>query len=651
MSYTLTALKYLVKESPVISTDFAQVEYEGENKAMEEASGGEEGEGLNQRMRDILATRKNEGRHLFMHNALQKWLSAPYTSRDGVSHGPSHGKIHHGVINAAVAENCLMDDLISTVMQIPTMNKFKPEVTHYFDLRGSPPLRKALARFLTRQLLVEPDEALNPDLMTVTNGAGTGMEMLVQVLTEPGYSWMSPTPHCKQLEYNLTIRGGGAATVPIPLSSRLDGGATKPFELTIRKVKIAYKLAMQRGKKIAGIILCNPHNPLGTIYSKELILDILRFANEEGLHVIFDEVYALSMHEDVPFTSVASIQNLPNPMTTHFVWSCSKDLALSGFRCGVVYSWNPYVNKSLSLLSQFTAVPLPIQDKIRCLLTTQETFLEETFIPFNQIRLQKAKDRMTERLDMLDIPVHQCEAGLFVWCDVSKHLKEKTYAEELDFCEKLLAVGLWVVPGRIMDCVEPGWIRINFARKQEEWREFFIRFPKALEKYHCNDDSDEVGRFSAENLETSGSGSLRGSGSGQASREPEWWETESVAKMLDDGDSEMVWNEAQKRLNEIKYPDQHVTASKRPLAGSRESDGDTDGINYSKNPQIRKSDPPVAEETRETEQMDESTGVTEEKNISWGIAENSTDATTGSKRASAASNRASFARKSQTLKP
>ena len=79
MSYTLTALKYLVKESPVISTDFAQVEYEGENKAMEEASGGEEGEGLNQRMRDILATRKNEGRHLFMHNALQKWLAAPYT--------------------------------------------------------------------------------------------------------------------------------------------------------------------------------------------------------------------------------------------------------------------------------------------------------------------------------------------------------------------------------------------------------------------------------------------------------------------------------------------------------------------------------------------------------------------------------------------
>jgi hypothetical protein len=41
-----------------------------------------------------------------------------------------------------------------------------------------------------------------------------------------------------------------------------------PSILPCRKVKIAHKLAMQRGKKIAGIILVNPQNPLGTIYSK-----------------------------------------------------------------------------------------------------------------------------------------------------------------------------------------------------------------------------------------------------------------------------------------------------------------------------------------------------------------------------------------------
>ena len=76
-----------------------------------------------------------------------------------------------------------------------------------------------------------------------------------------------------------------------------------------------------------------------------------------------------------------------------------------GFRCGVVYSWNPYVNKSMSLLSQFTAVPMPVQDKLLCFLTTQAKFIKEIFIPYNQTRLQKAKDRMIERLELLDIDV------------------------------------------------------------------------------------------------------------------------------------------------------------------------------------------------------------------------------------------------------
>lgn len=611
----------------MVSTAFTTTQDEREMTPMEEEEG-EEGEGLNQRMRDILATRKNEGRHRFMHKALQKWLAAPYRTRGRVRDGRFCGRIHLGVINAAVAENYLMDDLISTVMQIPTMNHFKQEITHYFDLRGTPKLRKALARFLTRQLQVDPDNALNHDMMTVTNGAGTGMEMLVQVLTEPGYSWMSPTPHCKQLEYNLTIRGGeGCNTIPIPLSSRTDGGASKPFELTIRKVKIAHKLAMQRGKKIAGIILCNPHNPLGTIYSKTLIMEILTFAKEEGLHIIFDEVYGLSMHEDVPFHSVATIKDLPNPMTTHFVWSCSKDLALSGFRCGVIYSWNPYVNKSLSLLSQFTAVPLPVQDKITCLLTTQAKFLHETFIPFNQIRLQKAKDRMIERLSLLDITVHPCEAGLFLWCNISKHLKDNNYEEELDLCEKLLSVGLWVVPGRLMDSVEPGWIRVNFARKQDEWLEFFIRFPKALEKYHTNNEVDEIGRFSPDNSDTESEED--GSNTHLEEETEEWWETESVLKMLDDVDSELMWNEAQKRLNEVKYPRQELSASKRQLAGSRLDGSMNFSRHYSKNLL------PLLPNPAQAQTLGASDNQALNSQIAWGMTMDSSKASTGSPRLSA----------------
>ena len=78
MSYTLTALKYLDRESPVISTDFTRTKDEQVLTPMEPTKGEEEGEGLNQRMRDIMKRRQSEGRHQFMHKALQKWLAAPY---------------------------------------------------------------------------------------------------------------------------------------------------------------------------------------------------------------------------------------------------------------------------------------------------------------------------------------------------------------------------------------------------------------------------------------------------------------------------------------------------------------------------------------------------------------------------------------------
>ena len=55
-----------------------------------------------------------------------------------------------------------------------------------------------------------------------------------------------------------------------------------------------------------------------------------------------------------------------------------------------------------------------------------------------------SKSYLTLKINNPSKQTHPCEAGLFLWCNVSEHLKERTYAEELDLCEKMLAVGLWV---------------------------------------------------------------------------------------------------------------------------------------------------------------------------------------------------------------
>lgn len=92
---------------------------------------------------------------------------------------------------------------------------------------------------------------------------------------------------------------------------------------------------------IKGIILTNPHNPLGQCYPEALLEECMRFCHKHGIHFITDEVYALStfqttdLTESVPFTSALSInvERLGcDRSKVHTVWSMSKDFGVSGFR-------------------------------------------------------------------------------------------------------------------------------------------------------------------------------------------------------------------------------------------------------------------------------------------------------------------------------
>lgn len=88
-------------------------------------------------------------------------------------------------------------------------------------------------------------------------------------------------------------------------------------------------------------MLCNPHNPLGRCYSKKMLEDCAKFCQSRGIHLISDEVFALSSFKspdlpDVPdFTSVLSLDPKSlgcDPERIHVIWSMSKDLAASGIR-------------------------------------------------------------------------------------------------------------------------------------------------------------------------------------------------------------------------------------------------------------------------------------------------------------------------------
>lgn len=96
--------------------------------------------------------------------------------------------------------------------------------------------------------------------------------------------------------------------------------------------------------RIKAVLLTNPSNPLGRCYPRNVLIECLEFCQERGLHLISDELYALTdlghVKKSEEFVSVLSLTDpfLPEgaikvePNRVHVIWSASKLFGLSGLR-------------------------------------------------------------------------------------------------------------------------------------------------------------------------------------------------------------------------------------------------------------------------------------------------------------------------------
>ena len=109
---------------------------------------------------------------------------------------------------------------------------------------------------------------------------------------------------------------------------------------SVAAIETGLDAAIARGKKIKALIICNPHNPLGRCYPRETLIGLLRLCAAKRLHLVSDEIYALSVYKrfdrlSEAFTSVRSIDftGLINPDQVHVLYGMSK--VIQKFACGL----------------------------------------------------------------------------------------------------------------------------------------------------------------------------------------------------------------------------------------------------------------------------------------------------------------------------
>uniref|UniRef100_A0A8C4QY19 Aminotransferase class I/classII large domain-containing protein n=1 Tax=Eptatretus burgeri TaxID=7764 RepID=A0A8C4QY19_EPTBU len=255
---------------------------------------------------------------------------------------------------------------------------------------------------------------------------------------------------------------------PAPLDpENMESGETYPFQLTVPKLEAALTSAQDKEICVRGLILINPHNPLGDIYPADDLMSYLQFAKRHKLHVIMDEIYMLTIFkEGVEFTSVLSFDCLPDPSRTHVMWSLSKDFAASGLRIGVLYTCNSEVIQALGKIAYVHGVPGPLQSSVAQLLRDRE-WIDSEFLPTNRARLLAAHTYMAGRLRSMGVPYLDRASGLYIWANFQQFLKEPTFEAEVELWRALIQAKVLIGHGQAFLCPEPGWVRLVFSEKQQ----------------------------------------------------------------------------------------------------------------------------------------------------------------------------------------
>jgi aspartate/methionine/tyrosine aminotransferase len=363
-----------------------------------------------------------------------------------------------GYIGLCEAENRLVAEMVAD--RLDRAPRVPATVLGYDTMTGSLRFREQLARFMGRTFL---GREFGLEQISVLAGAGSVLEILSYALGDPGDGVLVPTPSYAGFWMDLELRSG-LAIVPVHRSSDDD------FRLTPELLDHAVAGA---GRPIKALLFTSPDNPLGTVASPEEISQVLAWADDRDLHVVFDEIYALSVFGERAFTSCAELRPSLGERI-HIVWAFSKDFGASGLRCGVLVSENRAVNAAVDALAYWACCSGHTQYLLGEMIS-DETWVD-SYIGSMRELLRGANARLEAALDAGGIRHLPAEAGVFVLLDLRSHLEVPTWeAEHALWLGILEQAGVSLTPGAACHVGEPGFFRLCYAGLPTETVEVGVR--------------------------------------------------------------------------------------------------------------------------------------------------------------------------------
>jgi L-glutamine---4-(methylsulfanyl)-2-oxobutanoate aminotransferase len=306
---------------------------------------------------------------------------------------------------------------------------------------GAPNFRAALARKQSRfmGLPLDPDENI-----VVTCGSTEAMMVAMMTACNPGDKVIVFSPYYENYAADAILCGA----VPIHVELRPPEFSFDPDEL---------RRAFEEGAK--ALVLCNPSNPSGKVFTRQELEAIANLAEEFDAFVLTDEVYEHIIYAPYQHSYFASLPGMFN--RTLSCSSLSKTFSMTGWRLGYVIASPGVINEARKVHDFLTVgAAAPLQEAAVTALELPDSYYNEL-----QRLYTEKRTMFLEYLEAAGLRYTKPEGAYYVMVDIS----EFGWKSDVAFCEWLAKeVGIAVVPGSSFFHEKVNHlIRFHFAKRAE----------------------------------------------------------------------------------------------------------------------------------------------------------------------------------------
>jgi aminotransferase len=216
-------------------------------------------------------------------------------------------------------------------------------VDKYTPGYGIEPLREAIAEKVTRDnnIVTKAAEVL------VTHGGIEALMTIFLTIMNPSDELIIITPDYASHITQARIIANGRMPVCVPLIKTLDG-----WKLDPQKIEEAIT------EKSKAILICNPCNPTGKVYTRQELTQLIDIANKYNLFIITDEMYEYFTYEGKEHISIASLPGAKNRTISAF--GLSKSYAMTGWRIGYIVAPEVLIDNMMKIHDSLVTCPTVI---------------------------------------------------------------------------------------------------------------------------------------------------------------------------------------------------------------------------------------------------------------------------------------------------